>query len=56
MPIEQSAPELEHIVSSGQSIDELGSGYGGDQGPQRGRCGGRREDTCCSATFTTTGG
>lgn len=36
MPIEQSAPELEHIVSSGQSIDELGSGYGGDQGPAEG--------------------
>ena len=36
MPIEQSAPELERIVSSGQSIDELGSGYGGDQGPAEG--------------------
>jgi len=36
MPIEQSAPELERIVSSSQSIDELGTGYGGDQGPAEG--------------------
>jgi len=36
MPIEQNAPELERIVSSGASIEKLGDGYGGDQGPAEG--------------------
>ena len=36
MPIEQNAPELERIVSSGESIGKLGEGYGGDQGPAEG--------------------
>ena len=36
MPIEQNAPELERIVSSGESIEKLGEGYGGDQGPAEG--------------------
>ena len=36
MPIELIAPELERIVSSSQGIEDLGSGYGGDQGPAEG--------------------
>ena len=36
MPIEQNAPELESIVSSGQSIEKLGDGYGGGEGPAEG--------------------
>ncbi len=36
MPIEQNAPELERIVSSGESIEKLGEGYGGDNGPAEG--------------------
>ena len=36
MPIEKSAPELGRIVSADQEIEELGSGYGGDQGPAEG--------------------
>ena len=36
MPIEQLAPELEQIVSSDAEIRELGSGFGGDQGPAEG--------------------
>ena len=36
MPIEKSAPELDRIVSADQEIEELGSGYGGDQGPAEG--------------------
>ena len=36
MPIEQNAPELERIVSFGENIEELGEGYGGDQGPAEG--------------------
>ena len=36
MPIEQNAPELERIVSSGQNIEKLGEGYGGGGGPAEG--------------------
>jgi gluconolactonase len=36
MPIEQHAPELEHIVSHDQDIEELASGFGGDMGPAEG--------------------
>ena len=36
MPIEQNVPEMERIVSAGQAIEELGNGYGGDQGPAEG--------------------
>ena len=36
MPIEQSAPELERIVSADQQIEELASGFGGDIGPAEG--------------------
>ena len=36
MPIVQLAPELEQIVSSDAEIRELGSGFGGDQGPAEG--------------------
>ena len=36
MPIEKSAPELDRIVSADQEIEELGSGYGGDQSPAEG--------------------
>ena len=36
MPIEQNAPELERIVSSGQNIEKLGEGYGGGEGPAEG--------------------
>ena len=36
MPIEQFAPELEHIVSQDQRIEELGASYGGGQGPAEG--------------------
>jgi len=36
MPIEQNAPELERIVSSGQNIEKLGDGYGGGDGPAEG--------------------
>ena len=30
MPVEQVAPELDRIVSPGQEVEELGTGYGGD--------------------------
>ena len=33
MPIEQLAPELEHIVSLDQELEELGSGYNLADGP-----------------------
>ena len=36
MPIEQLAPELERIVSVDEAIEELGSGYGSDDGPAEG--------------------
>ena len=36
MPIEKSAPELDRIVSEGQEIEELGGGFGGDQGVAEG--------------------
>ena len=36
MPIEQHAPEMERIVDSGQAVEELGDGFGGDQGPAEG--------------------
>ena len=36
MPIEKLAPELDRIVSADQEIEELGTGYGGDQGPAEG--------------------
>ena len=36
MPIEQNAPELERVVSSGQNIEKLGEGYGGGEGPAEG--------------------
>ena len=36
MPIEQVAPGLERIVSTNAEIKELGSGFGGDQGPAEG--------------------
>ena len=34
--IEQLAPELERIVATGQSIEELADGFGGPQGPAEG--------------------
>ena len=36
MSIEQIAPELERIVSNNAEIKELGSGFGGEQGPAEG--------------------
>ena len=36
MPIEQSAPELSNIISTGEPILELADGFGGDQGPAEG--------------------
>ena len=36
MSIEQFAPELERIVSLGQDVQELGSGFGSDAGPAEG--------------------
>ena len=36
MPIEKAAPELDRIIASDQTIEELGAGYGGDQGPAEG--------------------
>ena len=36
MPIEVVSPELEAIVSSDARITELGSGYGGADGPAEG--------------------
>ena len=36
MPVQRNAPELERIVSPGQEVQELGSGYGGDAGPAEG--------------------
>ena len=36
MPIEQLQPELDRIVSPDQDIEELGSGYGGANGPAEG--------------------
>ena len=54
MPIEQMAPELEQIIDLDAEIRELGSGYGGANGPAEGPCGGTRATTCSSATSTTT--
>ncbi len=36
MPIEKAAPEMDRIVSADQPIEELGTGYGGEQGPAEG--------------------
>ncbi len=36
MPIEKMAAEMDRIVSADQTVEELGSGYGGDQGPAEG--------------------
>ena len=36
MPIVKAAPELDRIVATDQTIEELGVGYGGDQGPAEG--------------------
>ena len=36
MPIEQLSPELESIVSVNEEIKELGTGYGGEEGPAEG--------------------
>ena len=36
MPIERIAPELDRIVSPGEDIQELGSGFGGPAGPAEG--------------------
>ncbi len=36
MPIEQMAPELEELISLDAEIKELGSGYGGSNGPAEG--------------------
>ena len=36
MPIEKSAPEMDRIVSAEAQVEELGSGYGGDNGPAEG--------------------
>ena len=36
MPIEQIAPELSRIISTGEPILELADGFGGDQGPAEG--------------------
>lgn len=36
MPVEQIASELERIVSTDAEIKELGSGFGGEQGPAEG--------------------
>ena len=36
MPIEQQHPALERIVSPGQAVEELASGFGNDMGPAEG--------------------
>ncbi len=36
MPIEKLTPEFDRIVSGDGTIEELGSGYGGEQGPAEG--------------------
>ena len=36
MPVQQIAPELEHIVSADEEVEELGSGYGGEAWPAEG--------------------
>ena len=36
MPIERLQPELDLIVSQGQEVEELGSGFGGTNGPAEG--------------------
>ena len=36
MPIERLAPEMDRIVSADQTVEELGVGYGGDNGPAEG--------------------
>ena len=56
MPIERNAPELESIVSSGQSIEKLGDGYGGGEGPAEGPLWWKEGDTSSSVTSTTTVG
>ena len=56
MPIEQIATELERMVSQDQRIEELGTGYGGDQGPAEGPLCGRKGAIFSSATSTITGG
>lgn len=53
--IEQLAPELDKIISMSEPILELAGGVGGDDGPPRGLCGGRKAAICCSATFITIG-
>lgn len=36
MPIEQNSPDLQRLLDTDQSIEWLGSGYGGDGGPAEG--------------------
>ena len=54
--IEQLAPELEKIISTSEPIQHLADGFGGTRARPKGRCGGRKANTCCSATSTTTSG
>jgi hypothetical protein len=49
MPIEQHAPGLERIVDLHQEIEELAQGFGGEGGPLRAQCGGRKVATSSSA-------
>ena len=36
MPIEKAAPELDRIVATDQTVEELSKGYGGNRGPAEG--------------------
>ena len=36
MPIEKASGEMDRIASGDQAVEELGNGYGGDQGPTEG--------------------
>jgi hypothetical protein len=52
--IEKLAPELDKIISTSDPVQHLADGFGGPLRP-KGRFGGRKVTTCCSATSTTTG-
>jgi hypothetical protein len=52
--IEQFAPGLDMIIGTGEPINQLADGVGGDAGRPKVRCGGRRAATSCSATSMAT--
>ena len=53
--IEKLAPELDKIISTSDPVQHLADGSAARSVPPKGRFGGRKVTTCCSATSTTTG-